>query len=358
MAHPFNDVPADAYFADAVAWAYENGITVGTSPTTFSPNDPVTRAQVVTFLHRYHKFVMDEVAGIVNPLDGQMVVHRLNDLDDRVAALELAPEPDVEPEPTPTPGPEPVPEQPPAPDGRAVVDASAMIDRVVLDQPNTIYDFGFVPAFRDITIAADGVEARNIRGPGPRQIGVQDGVTRSNLGFRDVEGTSASFQHRNGADLIEPFLIGFVDVNDQPHDADGDIIQVFAFEGGRIVRPLVEDCVAFGKRRPKGSSAHNDTLQITGIAGGSVVDPTIRGCRLEGASSAALQLAMIEGTLTIEDCVLSERFGSFHAVIAKKVSSARVLWRNNTMVDGASAVFKTGWSLHPHSTNADQVQFI
>ena len=48
----FNDVPATAYYADAVAWAVANGITTGTDENTFSPNAPCTRAQVVTFLWR------------------------------------------------------------------------------------------------------------------------------------------------------------------------------------------------------------------------------------------------------------------------------------------------------------------
>ena len=48
----FTDVPANAYYAKAVAWALENGITKGTSATTFSPDDPCTRAQAVTFLAR------------------------------------------------------------------------------------------------------------------------------------------------------------------------------------------------------------------------------------------------------------------------------------------------------------------
>lgn len=50
---PFVDVPADAYYATAVDWAYEEGITGGTSATTYSPNDPCTRGQMVTFLYRY-----------------------------------------------------------------------------------------------------------------------------------------------------------------------------------------------------------------------------------------------------------------------------------------------------------------
>ena len=51
-ANPFTDVAADAYYADAVLWAVENGITNGTSGTTFSPNSDCTRAQIVTFLYR------------------------------------------------------------------------------------------------------------------------------------------------------------------------------------------------------------------------------------------------------------------------------------------------------------------
>ncbi len=49
----FTDVPADAYYADAVAWACAKEITLGTSATTFSPNNPCLRAQIVTFLYRY-----------------------------------------------------------------------------------------------------------------------------------------------------------------------------------------------------------------------------------------------------------------------------------------------------------------
>ena len=49
---PFTDVPADSYYYDAVLWAVENGITKGTSSTTFSPNDTCTRAQIETFLWR------------------------------------------------------------------------------------------------------------------------------------------------------------------------------------------------------------------------------------------------------------------------------------------------------------------
>ena len=48
----FTDVSADAYYAPAVDWAVEKGVTTGTSATTFSPDDACTRAQIVTFLYR------------------------------------------------------------------------------------------------------------------------------------------------------------------------------------------------------------------------------------------------------------------------------------------------------------------
>ena len=48
----FTDVPADAYYAEAVRWAVSEGITTGTSATTFSPDATVTRAQAVTFIYR------------------------------------------------------------------------------------------------------------------------------------------------------------------------------------------------------------------------------------------------------------------------------------------------------------------
>ena len=50
--HPFTDIPTDAYYAKAVQWAYEKGITGGTSATTYSPDESCTRAQMATFLWR------------------------------------------------------------------------------------------------------------------------------------------------------------------------------------------------------------------------------------------------------------------------------------------------------------------
>ena len=63
-AMPFTDVDADAYYHDAVLWAVEQDITTGTSDTTFSPNATCTRAQIVTFLWRSQA---SPAAGAVNP---------------------------------------------------------------------------------------------------------------------------------------------------------------------------------------------------------------------------------------------------------------------------------------------------
>ncbi len=61
---PFTDVPADAYYAKAVAWAVENGVAKGVSETAFAPDATCTRAQIVTFLWRAQK---SPTAGGANP---------------------------------------------------------------------------------------------------------------------------------------------------------------------------------------------------------------------------------------------------------------------------------------------------
>ena len=53
--NPFTDVASGDYYYDSVLWAYENDITSGTTDTTFSPNDNCLRGQIVTFLYRCNK---------------------------------------------------------------------------------------------------------------------------------------------------------------------------------------------------------------------------------------------------------------------------------------------------------------
>ena len=50
--NPFTDVKEGDFFHEPVLWALENGITTGSTETTFTPDGPCLRAQVVTFLHR------------------------------------------------------------------------------------------------------------------------------------------------------------------------------------------------------------------------------------------------------------------------------------------------------------------
>ena len=68
----FTDNPSGTYYHDPVEWAYDNGITTGTSATTFSPMDPVTRGQNVTFAYRY---------------DQNIVQPALEDIEENVATL-------------------------------------------------------------------------------------------------------------------------------------------------------------------------------------------------------------------------------------------------------------------------------
>ena len=51
----FSDVSADAYYADAVAWAEQNGVTNGIGGGLFGSGNDCTRAQIVTFLYRAYQ---------------------------------------------------------------------------------------------------------------------------------------------------------------------------------------------------------------------------------------------------------------------------------------------------------------
>lgn len=51
---PFRDITPANYSYNAICWAVENGITFGITPTTFGPQEPCTRGQIVTFLYRYY----------------------------------------------------------------------------------------------------------------------------------------------------------------------------------------------------------------------------------------------------------------------------------------------------------------
>ena len=75
---PFTDVEAKEWYADAIAWAYKNGVVNGTSPTTFAPTGNLTREQFATILYRY----ADEVKGRDVSVDGTASLDKYSDRDE------------------------------------------------------------------------------------------------------------------------------------------------------------------------------------------------------------------------------------------------------------------------------------
>lgn len=76
--HVFDDVPDAAFYADAVEWAADKNITQGTTPTTFDPEAPVTRGQMVTFLKRYDDNVTQPAAAAATGVPGLEIVQGNN----------------------------------------------------------------------------------------------------------------------------------------------------------------------------------------------------------------------------------------------------------------------------------------
>ena len=64
---PFTDVPSGKYYSDAVFWAYQNGIVLGTGKNTFLPNNPILRQDLAVILLRYAKY-----QGITPDLSGDL----------------------------------------------------------------------------------------------------------------------------------------------------------------------------------------------------------------------------------------------------------------------------------------------
>lgn len=65
---PFTDVAPGAWYYNAVAWAYYNDVTSGTSATMFTPNAAITRQQLITFLYRYTVKYAPEFTGNAAPI--------------------------------------------------------------------------------------------------------------------------------------------------------------------------------------------------------------------------------------------------------------------------------------------------
>ena len=71
-ANPFTDVSSANYFYQPVLWAVENGVTYGTSATTFEPFKECSRAQIVTFLYRVYYKEVAPLAALIRPQDAEI----------------------------------------------------------------------------------------------------------------------------------------------------------------------------------------------------------------------------------------------------------------------------------------------
>ena len=84
----FSDVPENHWAYDSVEWAASSGITKGTGDGKFSPKRTLTRAEIVTFLERYNRLVVDPR---INSFEGTLdagIASRTQSLEDRIEALE------------------------------------------------------------------------------------------------------------------------------------------------------------------------------------------------------------------------------------------------------------------------------
>jgi hypothetical protein len=244
-----------------------------------------------------------------------------------------------------------VPAGPPVPDDRPVVDASDMVGEVILDTPDTVYDFGGVDAARDITIGASNVEARNIRGTGARRIGQRDGRDYVDSGFRDFEFTYLQTQNGGGGRIIRPYFVDGTDVNPDGYSGEGSPAHIYAYEGD-VVAPLIDGVIVRGWDLPDGSEAHNDGIHITGIDGGRVFDPVIRNSNVLSGAAIGLLMRNVYGVVTIEGSSFEARYGALHAVLGDGEDTEAlvgILWRDNTLVGGATASFVAGYELDPRS---------
>jgi hypothetical protein len=218
---------------------------------------------------------------------------------------------------------------------------------VVLNRPNTVYDFGNVSAGRDITIAASNVEARNIRGGGARRVGLRDGRNYSDSGFRNFEFTYFTTQNGGGGDIVRPYFVNGTDVNPDNTVGVGSPVHIYAYEGD-IYDPVIDNVTVRGWiADPNAPDPHNDAIHFTGIGGGRVFNPTIRNSTVYSGSALGVLARHTYGTLTLEGSSFLARYGAYYAVMgdARDVSSTvQVLWRNNNLLSGSSAVFVSGYA--------------
>ena len=248
--HAFVDVPEDAFYAEAVEWAFSNGVTVGTSPTTFSPDEPVTRGQVVTFLHR---------------------------------ALVLNAEPTPEPEPAPEPEPEPTPEPEPEPPAPAPAPEP-------LPTPSPSGDIGPITDPADMKGSSGAIRpaaGSTVEGYRNAYVSVREsGVSVRDMHWDAVPGPATGDHMRIDAvgdrvenTVIEDFYMGG---KTQPEsDQHLDSLQILGLSGGRV---------------------GDVTLRRGWVEGSS------------SAAIFAGKNCLEDATVTMEDMVVKKAAGSYHSV--------------------------------------------
>ncbi len=69
VSNKFSDVPANAWYGDAVKWANREGLVYGTSQTEFAPDEPISREQLATMMYRYAEYCSLDTSGRASPAD-------------------------------------------------------------------------------------------------------------------------------------------------------------------------------------------------------------------------------------------------------------------------------------------------
>lgn len=301
----------------------------------------------------------------------------VNDVERLTTGTPPDPEPEPEPEPPVEPEPEPDPEfVPPMTEaelrqyaidtGRSYVKLDKVIDSwLTVHLHDRVVDFGGAVVNETVTIEGQNTVVANLRGAGKRTIGRSGQEThKSGFLFAEAGNTdpdndlTGSYFNKRGT-LVDCFILGAIG-HSNDRVTDGDSFQFGNAAGEKLIRFTLWGFSFRGRNtRPDGSDRHVDKIQFWG-SGDSIEDLTIVDTDphvdVGGASSAAIMLSALSGTLTLAAQV-EEHPESFHAIIANAGPSGcqlRIVEPGLVLVDGASAVFKDGggWTLHPDSLPA------
>jgi hypothetical protein len=241
------------YARDAAEWGQQTGVVKGREDygwVFFDPDRAVSRAEAVTFLHRYETLIAKRRHnGIADAmeLDVQRLSLRLDGLHERLAALE-SPDGPVDPEPPVEPDPDPVPSEQ-----------------------------------RGLTVPISSLTQLS-------------GAWRGGNGAR-LEYHRGGFVSIDDSDDVVVYNYHKAGTGNVPQDSDGLVI--VGYSGN--VSAVTLDHVDIGGRPVREGGAHVDTVQIWAKPPHTVRDVTIRNSILGGSANAALMIKEFYGTLLIEN---------------------------------------------------------